>query len=197
MCSSLGRPFVHAVLYWRSVPFILSDIQFGTSCFCLHVLYHITALVLYIFCIYQYKNLRETLYKTNAAIWYNKTCRHKLLMPNYISIKINDTNHQCINTIKVATHYRWNQGLKFLYIKKQKLNKRLYKIHLECAATWNKKWQLIQSAIDDKLQRQMKHNVIMSKENWTISNLNNNSASQLLKTTKNINDHSINLEYKI
>ena len=137
------------------------------------------------------------MYKTNAAIWYNKTYRHKLLMPNYISIKINGTDHQCINTIKAATHYRWNQELKFLCIKKQKLNKWLYKIHLECAAIWNNKWQLIQSSTDDKLQWRMKHNMIMSKDNWTISNLNNNSASQLFKTTKNINDHNLTVEYKI
>jgi len=43
----------------------------------------------------------------------------------------------------------------------------------------------------------MKHNMIMSKDNWTISNLNNNSASQLFKTTKNINDHNLTVEYKI
>jgi hypothetical protein len=58
-------------------------------------------------------------------------------------------------------------------------------------------WQLIQSSIGDKLKWQMKHNMIMSKENRIISNLNNNSASQLFKTTKNINDHNFTLEYKI
>jgi hypothetical protein len=39
--------------------------------------------------IHRYKNIKLKLYKTNAAIWYNKTCRHKQLTPNYISIKIN------------------------------------------------------------------------------------------------------------
>jgi hypothetical protein len=32
---------------------------------------------------YQYRNAREKLYKTNAAIWYNKICREKQLTPNY------------------------------------------------------------------------------------------------------------------
>jgi hypothetical protein len=101
------------------------------------------------------------------------------------------------SAIKAATHYRWNQELKFLCIKKQKLNKRLYKIRVECAATWNNKWQLIHSSIDAKLQWQIEHNMIMPKENWTVSNLNNNSAFQIFKTTKNVNDHNFTLEYKI
>jgi hypothetical protein len=68
--------------------------------------------------IYQYKKIKEKLYKSSATTWYNKTCRKKQLTPKYISFKINGTNHQCLNTIKAATHYCINQELKFLYIKK-------------------------------------------------------------------------------
>jgi hypothetical protein len=60
--------------------------------------------------IYQYSNTREKLYKTKAAIWYNKVCREKQLTPNYISIKINGKNSQCQKTIKAATEYRLNQN---------------------------------------------------------------------------------------
>jgi hypothetical protein len=60
--------------------------------------------------------------KTNAVIRWNKTCNQKQLTPNYILIKTNGNNRQCLNTIKAATHYRLNQKLKFLNIKKQKLN---------------------------------------------------------------------------
>jgi hypothetical protein len=38
--------------------------------------------------IYQYKNIKEELYKINAAIWYNKTCRQKQLIPIYSIIII-------------------------------------------------------------------------------------------------------------
>ena len=38
--------------------------------------------------IHEYKSLKRRLYKTTAAIWYNKTCREKHLTPKYISIKI-------------------------------------------------------------------------------------------------------------
>jgi len=37
--------------------------------------------------IHLYKNIKRKLYRTNAAVWYNKTCRDKQLTPNYISIK--------------------------------------------------------------------------------------------------------------
>jgi len=33
--------------------------------------------------IYQYRNSKEKLYKTNAAIWYNKISREKQLAPYY------------------------------------------------------------------------------------------------------------------
>ena len=36
--------------------------------------------------IHAYKNTNRKLHKTNAAIWFNKTCRDKELTPNYIKI---------------------------------------------------------------------------------------------------------------
>ena len=33
--------------------------------------------------VHQYKNTKIKLYKSNAAIWYNKTCRIKQLVPTY------------------------------------------------------------------------------------------------------------------
>ena len=32
--------------------------------------------------IYKYENIKEKLYKCNAAIWYNKTCRLRNLTPS-------------------------------------------------------------------------------------------------------------------
>jgi hypothetical protein len=53
--------------------------------------------------IYQYKNIKDKLYKTNSAIWYNKTRRLKQLTSNYISIKVNGNNSQWLKTIKKKT----------------------------------------------------------------------------------------------
>ena len=55
--------------------------------------------------IYQYKNIKKKLYKTNAAIWYNKTRRHKQLPPNFILIKINSNNRRCLK-INAGETYR-------------------------------------------------------------------------------------------
>jgi hypothetical protein len=39
----------------------------------------------------RYKNTKEKLLKTNAAIWFNKMCRTQHLCPQYINIKVNVT----------------------------------------------------------------------------------------------------------
>ena len=67
---------------------------------------------------YKYMNTKRKLYKTNAAISYNKICRQKLLKPKYINIRINGKNQQCKRTYKAAIHFRINQEIKYLYIKK-------------------------------------------------------------------------------
>jgi hypothetical protein len=97
-------------------------------------------------------NTKRKLYKTNAAVWFNKTCIDKQLTAAYINIKINSNNRQCNITIRTAVRYRFNQEIKFLYIKKQKLNEQLYKHHLKCAATWHNPWLFIQNHIEGNLQ---------------------------------------------
>ena len=49
--------------------------------------------------IYQYNNIKEKLYKTNATIRYNKRCRQKQRKPNYISVRLNGNNRQYLNTL--------------------------------------------------------------------------------------------------
>jgi hypothetical protein len=82
--------------------------------------------------LHQFKNIKRKLYRTNAAIWYNKTCRDKQLTPKYISIWVNGKNKQSQKTLQNAIRYRINQEIKFLYIKKEKLDEQLYNIHLNC-----------------------------------------------------------------
>jgi len=86
--------------------------------------------------VYQYRNIKRKLYKTNAAIWYNKTCRQNQLKPTYVNIRINGNNAQCQKTLKLANKCRITQEIKFLYIKKTKLNEQLYRLQLEGAKTW-------------------------------------------------------------
>jgi hypothetical protein len=58
-------------------------------------------------------------------------------------------------TLEVATQYRINQEIKFLYIKKTKLNEQLYKLHLECSNKWHNTWQIIQENMDQYLTIKM------------------------------------------
>jgi len=55
----------------------------------------------------------------------------------------------------VATQYRINQEIRFLYLKKAKMNEQLYYKHLECAATWPRLGTSIQQIIDNNLQGEM------------------------------------------
>jgi ABC-type phosphate transport system substrate-binding protein len=82
-----------------------------------------------------YNNNNNTmlkLLKMNSAISYNKICKTKQLTPKYIHVKINGNNMHSKNNKIAATKYRLNQEIRFLYCKKQKLNEKLYKMHLEC-----------------------------------------------------------------
>jgi len=36
--------------------------------------------------VYHYKNIKLKLYKNNAAIWFNKTCKAKHLTPTYANM---------------------------------------------------------------------------------------------------------------
>jgi len=103
---------------------------------------------------YAYKNIKQKLHKTIAAIWFNKTRREKDLKPNYINIRINGNNRQCNNTKKAAIRFRINQEIQFLYINKQKLNEQLYRLHLNCANYWNKSWPHIQDHLEQRLQKE-------------------------------------------
>jgi len=105
--------------------------------------------------IFQYKKIKIKLYKTNAAIWFNKTCRIKQLTPNYIKIRIKGNNTRAQRMENIAIRHRINQELRFLYIKKQRLNEQLYRTHLECAAHWPTTWNLIQTATDNNIHQEM------------------------------------------
>jgi hypothetical protein len=138
--------------------------------------------------VYQYHNIKRVLYRTTAAIWYNKICRDRQLTPKYISIKVNGNNKQSQKTLLNATRFRINQEIKFLYVKKQKLNEQLYKAHLQCATTWPSSWQTIQSTIDDKLQLEMRNITTTSTRSWTTyktkTNTKNIPITKRTRTTK-------------
>ena len=48
--------------------------------------------------IYNYKNIERKLYRTNAAIWYNKICRQKQVTPAYINIHIKGKSYKAFSS---------------------------------------------------------------------------------------------------
>ena len=114
--------------------------------------------------LYQYKNTKIKLCKSNASFWYNKTRRIKQLISAYVNIRVNGNNPRCQRTTNAAIRYRTNQELQFQYAKKQQLNEQLYKIHLECATLRPTAWQLIQSTIDNKIQQTEEHYQRLNKK---------------------------------
>ena len=48
--------------------------------------------------VHQSKNTKIKLYKSNADIWYNKTCRIKQLIPTYVNIRVIGNNSRCQRT---------------------------------------------------------------------------------------------------
>ena len=135
-----------------------------------------------------YKNIKRRLHKTTATIRYNKTCKTKRLAPKYITINISHNSRQSIDTQKAATHYRINQEIKFLYLKKARLNEQLYKKHLECAATWPRIWTSIQQIIDSNLQGEMEqHYTSLNKK---LDKLNNSYPQRTRQATRDTHRNS-------
>ena len=67
--------------------------------------------------VHQFKNTKIKLYKSNAAIWYNKTYWIKQLIPTYVNMRVNGNNPRCQRKKNAAICYRINQALKFQYAK--------------------------------------------------------------------------------
>ena len=99
----------------------------------------------------QYKNIRSKLQKCCANIYFNKQCITKKIIPKYVNIKIANTSPASQTTAKKAQLIRIKDEVKFLYKKKEKLNQKLYKIHLQTAQEWGSTWCIIQNSIQKAL----------------------------------------------
>ena len=103
----------------------------------------------------QYKNLRRKILKCCADIYFNKQCLQQNLTPNYIKIKISRTSLAAKFTKEKNIKIRIKDEIKFLYIKKEKLNYELYQTHLKLAKEGGKCWYLIQESTIDSLNFQL------------------------------------------
>jgi hypothetical protein len=127
----------------------------------------------------QYINMKRKLLRTNAHIKFNRTCQSKNIITNYAKIKINCTSRAAKQTQKQIKKLRINNGLIYLYPKKQNINNQLYKIHLKNAQYWQTSWYIIENNINQKLNEEA------SKHYHKFNNKINNLVRQL-KNNENI-----------
>ena len=102
-----------------------------------------------------YKNTKRICIEPLLPYGSTKPVYIKQLTPTYMSIKINGNNRQDRNSLQIATTHRLHQEMKFLHIKKSKLNERLYKAHLKCTALWPGTWPSRQDIIDNNGQQEI------------------------------------------
>ena len=77
----------------------------------------------------QYKNLKRKVLKC-CDIYFNCQCLKQNLTSNYTKIKISNTSRAATFITHKLAKLRINYEIKFLYMKKEKLNNALYKVHL-------------------------------------------------------------------
>ena len=101
--------------------------------------------------IYKFKNLKEKLLKTNANIYFNKQCLTRQITPNFIKTKAPFSNHTQKQTKIKIQKLQLKDEIKFLYAKKQNINKQLLHLHLKLAHTWGKLWPYIEETLNSNL----------------------------------------------
>ena len=103
----------------------------------------------------RYKNTRSKLLKCCANIYFNKQCLVKQITPTYVNIRVANTSPAALVTTKKAQTIRIKDEIKFLHMKKEKLNKELYNTHLRAAQEWGNTWHIIQESILESINKEM------------------------------------------
>jgi hypothetical protein len=107
-------------------------------------------------CIHQYENVRRKLLFCNANLYFNQQCLYKKLIPSFARLKIPNNSPAAKTTLIKAQTIRIKEEIKFLHMKKQQLNRRLYHLHLYLANTWGNSWHYISDTLETKLEILMK-----------------------------------------
>ena len=87
--------------------------------------------------IHQQENLKRKIYNCSANIYFNRGCLHNNIIPNFAKIKIPNTYPSSKFTQHKVSITILRGEIKYLYIKKQQLNKQLLHLHLNLANLWN------------------------------------------------------------
>ena len=104
-------------------------------------------------CIYSNKNLREKEQSCCASIYFNRQCLKLGVIPKYAQINVPYTSPASKVTQRKVQLSRVKEEIKYLYMKKEKLNDSLYKTHLQAASEWGKCWHLIQDNTQNTINK--------------------------------------------
>jgi hypothetical protein len=102
----------------------------------------------------RFAKLKEQILNCNANIYFNNQCLKRNITPKYEKIKIPNTSPAQKTTQQKIKNIRIKEEIKYLYAKKQKLNKQLYLTHLQVAYEQKSTWDLIQHVVEHNLQRE-------------------------------------------
>jgi hypothetical protein len=78
-------------------------------------------------------------------------CFKENIVPKYAVIKVTENTKVSINTKQKAQRLRIQNKIKYLYKKKQQINKGFYHSYLYNANQWQNFWTHIEQNINDKL----------------------------------------------
>jgi hypothetical protein len=99
--------------------------------------------------IYKYKNIKTKLSQCRANIYFNKQCLIRNNTPAYAKIKIPHTSQATTVTQRKTRTLCIKDEIRFLYRKKDYLNRQLYQAHLQTANQWGSSWNIISKTIQD------------------------------------------------
>jgi hypothetical protein len=102
------------------------------------------------------------------------------IVPNYANIRIRTANHSeaARRTQTLAQHKRVKYEIDMLYKKKARLNKLLYKLHLNNANTWGNTWHIIYENINNTMKVNMNGKYRMLNDKLHHLMLNNRTNTQ-------------------
>jgi hypothetical protein len=89
--------------------------------------------------------------KCNANIFFNKQCLSRNLTPKYANIKIPISSKAAKFTQSKISTISIKDEIKFLYRKKDHLNKELLQAHVQVAQEWGSIWHTISAYLQNTI----------------------------------------------
>jgi hypothetical protein len=114
--------------------------------------------------IYAYKNIKTKLSQCCANIHFNKQCLSRNIIPSYAKIKVPYTSQAAAITQRKAQTLRVKDEIRFLYRKKEQLNRQLYYAHLQATHEWGPIWDVISHSIHENLNALMKQKYLSQNQ---------------------------------